>query len=201
KRIFFNIDELPKARIEKIGSYYTIRVGLWKTKEEANEHLKKVKIEFPNAFIRTCYYIKERIILTNDKVYQFSDLPFNIKRRTITISGEDENEKICKAVLHFFRHYKNIVSSEKKYKKTISFKSIYPYSVADALNRVITLYKKEGFVPIFCKVSKEDREYNLALEGFFVKEEDKEDNIVAVDFESVRENNGNVILDIIYLSD
>lgn len=206
KEIFFNIntDDLPEVRVEKVGKYYTIRVGFWRTKEEANKYLKEIKRKFPEAFVRTCYYIRERIVLKKEEQYKLSDFPFNFKKQTIKISGQSENEKICKAVLYIFKNFKNIFydekSDEKRYKEIISFESIFPYSVADAVNRVIILYRIEGFIPTFCRVKKENGKYNLLLEGFFVKKENKV-SIIAVDFGSVRESNGDIILDIIRLNE
>ncbi|WP_461828696.1 tetratricopeptide repeat protein [Aquifex sp.] len=66
KRLFLRVKDLPKARVEKIQGLYTLRVGFYKDKERAKKLLKVAKErKFRDAFLRTCYYIPERIILSN----------------------------------------------------------------------------------------------------------------------------------------
>ena len=67
--LFLKVKDLPKVRIEKIQGLYTLRVGFYKEKSKAKELLKVVRArKFRDAFLRTCYYIPSRIILSNFKV-------------------------------------------------------------------------------------------------------------------------------------
>ena len=58
----------PLARIEKIGSFYVLRVGGFKEYSKAKELLQKVKKQFPDAFIRRCDIIPQRIVYPSDFV-------------------------------------------------------------------------------------------------------------------------------------
>jgi len=61
------VGNLPDARVEKIGNFYTLRVGFFRKKREAEEVLKKVKEYFPDAFVRGCYKKPERIVYRQQK--------------------------------------------------------------------------------------------------------------------------------------
>ena len=52
----------PEARIERIGKYYTARIGLWLKRQEAEALLPDVKQLAPQATIRKAYYRQERLI-------------------------------------------------------------------------------------------------------------------------------------------
>jgi hypothetical protein len=54
KKIFKKIKNYPQARIEKIGKYYVVRYGLFKSVKEA----KKYK----GQFLTKCYYIPQRVV-------------------------------------------------------------------------------------------------------------------------------------------
>lgn len=56
------LKELPLARIEKIGNFYLLRLGGYKEYSKAKELLDTVKKQFPDAFIRRCDIIPERIV-------------------------------------------------------------------------------------------------------------------------------------------
>ncbi len=60
---FYLLRGVPDKRIEKIGSYYTIRVGFWKSKDEAEEYYRILKKLFPEALLRTCYRLPSRWVL------------------------------------------------------------------------------------------------------------------------------------------
>ncbi len=57
---FFFLKGLPDRRVEKIGNLYTLRVGFWRSKREAEKYLKLLKKRFPGAFVRTCYKLPSR---------------------------------------------------------------------------------------------------------------------------------------------
>lgn len=50
------------VRVEHIGNFYTLRVGNYKNSDEAKKQYKSFKKLFPTSFIRTAYYLEERII-------------------------------------------------------------------------------------------------------------------------------------------
>jgi len=56
------VKDLPQARVEKIEGLYALRVGFFREKGEAFPYLKKVKKSFPDAFLRRCYRIPERVV-------------------------------------------------------------------------------------------------------------------------------------------
>ena len=53
--------QLAYFRIEKVGKFYSLRLGKFKTKEEANELLDAVKTKLPSSMIMEVYFIDERI--------------------------------------------------------------------------------------------------------------------------------------------
>ncbi len=55
-------------RIEKIKGFYVIRIGRFTTPSKASSLLKKIKIYYSDAFVRSAYYIKGRIM----RIYQSS---------------------------------------------------------------------------------------------------------------------------------
>ncbi len=68
KRVYSRLDALlPDAqkaflRVERIGRFYVVRLGRFSSPPQARKVLKKVKREFPDAFVRRAYYIEQRII-------------------------------------------------------------------------------------------------------------------------------------------
>ncbi|NPB07879.1 MAG: tetratricopeptide repeat protein [Aquificae bacterium] len=53
---------LPDVRVEKIGEFYTLRVGFFRKREEAERILPEVRRLFPDAFVRGCYRIPGRVV-------------------------------------------------------------------------------------------------------------------------------------------
>ncbi|WP_457678111.1 alginate export family protein [Thermovibrio sp.] len=51
---------LPCVRVEKVRGLYTLRVGFWKSYEEAKREFSYLKNKGIKAFIRTCYFIPSR---------------------------------------------------------------------------------------------------------------------------------------------
>ncbi|NPB06983.1 MAG: tetratricopeptide repeat protein [Aquificae bacterium] len=59
---FERVKDLPDARVERINGLFTLRVGFFKTREQARAYLSRVKKHFKDAFVRTCYLKPERFV-------------------------------------------------------------------------------------------------------------------------------------------
>ncbi|GAB6065673.1 hypothetical protein JCM9492_07650 [Aquifex pyrophilus] len=66
KREFEKVKDFPLARVEKIGRFYVLRVGLYEDKKKALHALREVRRIFPTAFVRKCKFNKERIVLIRE---------------------------------------------------------------------------------------------------------------------------------------
>ncbi|WP_456395592.1 SPOR domain-containing protein [Desulfurobacterium sp.] len=65
ERIFNKIQNLEYSRIDKVGTRYKVRVGLFKTRQEAKNYLNKhpeIKKISPSAYITLNYYDPKRTI-------------------------------------------------------------------------------------------------------------------------------------------
>ena len=62
-QFYEKIKSLPQARIERIGKYYTARVGLWQDRSDAEAILADVRNIAPGATIRKALYRTERLIV------------------------------------------------------------------------------------------------------------------------------------------
>ena len=62
-RVFQN---KPDVRVEKLGRYFTLRVGDFKHKREAHSTLKEIQRVFPHAYLRTCTQHPQRIIYSQN---------------------------------------------------------------------------------------------------------------------------------------
>ena len=51
-----------EARVELIGSMYAVRTGAYENREEAEAAHERIRDEFPDSFVRTGYYLPERIV-------------------------------------------------------------------------------------------------------------------------------------------
>jgi len=58
---FLESKNYENVRVERIGNFYTVRVGNYKNLDEAKKQYKSLKKLFPTSFIKTAHYIKERI--------------------------------------------------------------------------------------------------------------------------------------------
>ncbi len=63
EKFFYLLKGFPNRRVEKIKNYYTLRVGLWKNRQEAEKFYHILKRRFPGALLRTCYKIPSRWVL------------------------------------------------------------------------------------------------------------------------------------------
>ena len=62
-QFYEKIKSQPQARIERIGKYYTARVGLWQDRSDAEAILADVRNIAPGATIRKALYRTERLIV------------------------------------------------------------------------------------------------------------------------------------------
>jgi len=173
------VKDLPDARLEKIENYYALRVGKWEEKAPARKLLKRLEKDFPDAFVRRCYHLPERIVLPKRE----RKAPSFVEAR-----GEGEEEITCKAVLALFKDFPKGKETEEW---SLTFVSFYPYSVVDALNHLLLLHQKEGFVPLSCRLKKEGDRYELRLRGYRTQERL---NLKELDYASLKEVDGGVVL-------
>ena len=61
-----NEKQLDYLRIEKIGNFYSVRLGKFEDNAAAEKFLEGVKPHFPTAIVRDAYFIEERIV----KIYK-----------------------------------------------------------------------------------------------------------------------------------
>ena len=61
--MYEQIKELPRARIEKIGKYYTARIGFWKSRQPAEALRAAARRIAPDAFLRTADLTQGRILI------------------------------------------------------------------------------------------------------------------------------------------
>lgn len=82
KTVYEKIKDINNARIEKIGSVFTIRAGFYNKKNQADE-LKALleQQNIKNTIVRKCYYVKERIVYPESS---------GIKGTVSTISQQSE---------------------------------------------------------------------------------------------------------------
>jgi len=70
---------IEDIRLEKINDIFTVRAGVYKTKQEAEQTLEKLKKTLPDSFVKKAYYIEERIVQhqtgVSDKTQQASEKP------------------------------------------------------------------------------------------------------------------------------
>jgi len=55
---------INSVRVEKIGKFYVLRVGLWGSKEEAQRVYSQLKRYFKDAILRTCVFKPERVVFS-----------------------------------------------------------------------------------------------------------------------------------------
>ncbi len=193
--LFTKVQSFPNARIEKIGDYYVIRVGSWRDREEAVNYLPRVQSEFPDAFLRTCYLIKDRVVYPKKQsASQDRKYPELVKLSYIKVKGANEEEKICNAIMDTFAKL-----LENSYKinevRTLSFRSSFPYSVVDALVEAIVLHRRERFLPMECEVVKKGSLYNLTLRGVKTR---RKLNVVGVDINGMSLQDRELVIPLVY---
>ncbi|WP_457677593.1 SPOR domain-containing protein [Thermovibrio sp.] len=68
------------VRLEKIGPYYTLRVGFWDSRREAEKALKRLNLKGKGGFLRKCYYLPQRWVLP--KVKRKKETSVKVKKPT-----------------------------------------------------------------------------------------------------------------------
>ena len=95
EKFFQKYKNYPYARIEKIGAYYTIRIGASKNKKDLKKLLKKLNAK--NAFIRIADIKISRIIDSNFAVgtEKIKNLCFqkNINRKNSSVFNKNKTDK------------------------------------------------------------------------------------------------------------
>lgn len=82
-----------EVRIEKIGKYYTLRVGFWDEIGKARKALNELrKLGFKKAFLRKCYFYPKRWILPKKEVPHPSKQEGRNKQRPIKAFKEKPYE-------------------------------------------------------------------------------------------------------------
>jgi len=99
--LFKKLEYLPYARVEKIGQFYTIRIGLEEKKINVLPLYKRLKKEFKDAWLHICYYIPSRIIMpvkVGKKAIAkpAKVLPKQLKKRPKKIEGGVKGVKLAK---------------------------------------------------------------------------------------------------------
>jgi len=92
---FYILKGFPDRRIEKIDSYYTLRIGFWKSKREAKKYYSILKKKFPGALLRTCYKIPSRWVLPKNSIHHLSttNLIVGIKKLQKSLGSNKMNYK------------------------------------------------------------------------------------------------------------
>lgn len=96
-------EDLEFLRIEKIGSYYSLRVGKFKERAGSEEVYKKIKAEMPDAIIMDAYIKDKRIVRLytvpsgGDKQAKFDESALDIRKDKIAAEvAEAEGHKKIK---------------------------------------------------------------------------------------------------------
>jgi len=82
----------PLVRVEKLGKYYTLRVGDFSTMSSAKPSLSKIKQEFPHAYIRECTPKKTNVIYAST----FDQNNFDQEDDLLPQAQESSSERIYK---------------------------------------------------------------------------------------------------------
>ena len=62
-KLFKRIEDMPQARIEKRGRYFVLRVGASEEVDPLKDLLKKIRVYFPDAYIKKCA-IDPRVVVS-----------------------------------------------------------------------------------------------------------------------------------------
>ena len=94
ERIWKRLESEADVRIEKIGKFYTIRVGYFKNLKKAKEELKKLKGKygFQDSFARTCFYNIKTILEIKNKTINSQKREF----KKYKINEETNEVKVTK---------------------------------------------------------------------------------------------------------
>jgi len=59
----------PDLRIEKLGNFYTLRVGDFSHKSDAKESLQRIRKSFKGAYIRHCVKHPQHVVYSSSQKY------------------------------------------------------------------------------------------------------------------------------------
>lgn len=79
-------------RIEKIGRFYVIRIGRFSSPEQAKAPLNNIRRQVPDAFLRTAFYIEDRILVIYKKSLKHP-VKHEVTEKTSPPSTEEELQK------------------------------------------------------------------------------------------------------------
>ncbi len=121
EKYFDKFKNFPFARIEKIGNYYTIRIGASKNKQDLKKLLKKLNIK--NAFVRIAdikinRIIKANFLFENDKLKNLFSKK-NINKKNIVFLNDLHNKKfITKNKKRLNIHSEKLIQTSGNLKKS-----------------------------------------------------------------------------------
>ncbi len=147
KKQFNKIKNYPYTRIEKIGKFYTLRVGLSKEYRQIKPLLSNVKFYFKDAFIRKCDYYPDRVIMENNHKQQANIEKPNIENKLLS------NLKVSKpqnkvSLMYQYLNEGSITKAEKLAKR---LKEKPEYEI-DASKVLAIIYIKKGDFGEACKI-------------------------------------------------
>lgn len=180
KNEFKKVSKLPFTRIEKINSYYVLRVGEARSKKKLKSLLKKIRKVYKDASICIADIISDRIIISNFQNIQ--------KKKKATRKEEFEIVQNPKDIFHLIPDINFEKKQNKKEQKQRERVKIQPYAILnleinevnkDAIRK--QLKKHRHTLPYRDKVLAEDitGEANEALNSAYKNLERSKDDYLA----------------------
>jgi len=100
-------EEIKDVRVEKIGKNLVVRAGIFTDKTEAKKVLRKIKKNFPQAFLRKGYYIEKRIIYPFKKPppaeKELPEKPFPSEKKIVKKVPSEETISLKKSKMFKYR--------------------------------------------------------------------------------------------------
>ena len=121
KKIFNVFKNLPFTRIEKIGNFYVLRIGE-SSFQSVKALLPSVKNHYKNAFVRKCYLIPSRIIISNFKNNQINNKKFTLHPVVASNTNLVTNDVNVKEMYYFL----NIGDLSKARQIALKLKTTHP---------------------------------------------------------------------------
>ena len=115
------------VRVELIGQFYTVRVGTYQSENETRTVFQEIRKEFPDSFVRTGYYIVERIVYPEKNTQPILDE----KNDTAILPASSEKQTTAPAIVASVSEVKTSVTIENKENPAVE-KNTQP--VAEAKN-------------------------------------------------------------------
>jgi tetratricopeptide (TPR) repeat protein len=121
-----NEEDLDNLRVEKIGKFYSVRVGKFNNSNDAKKSLKKIRSSLPQAAVMTAYIKDERIVsiyerpagaVVKDEVQQ-KPVSILVPDKTVPVIAEKiaEREEFYTVQISSF---KNVTSAQKQYDEIV----------------------------------------------------------------------------------